>query len=81
MAEINLKSLVQDYKREALEDTQEKLREGEYVPGKVYTQQFPDDIADVIESILFLQDAEEVTFKVKKDADDYHVTFEVISKK
>lgn len=81
MAEISLKSLVHDYKREVLEDTQEKLRDGEYAPGKVYTQQFPDDIADVVESILFLQDAEEVTIRVKKDVDDYHVTFEVISKK
>lgn len=81
MAEIDLKSLVQDYQREALDDVKSKLQEGEYAPGKVYAQQFPDDIADVIESILFLQDAQEVTIRVKKDVDDYHVTFEVISKK
>lgn len=81
MAEIDLKSLIQDYSKEAFDDMKDKLQDGEYVPGRVYTQQFPDDISDVIENLMFLQEQKELVFRVRKDADDYHLTFEVLSRK
>lgn len=81
MAEVDLKSLVHDYNREVFDETKGKLQDGEYIPGKIYAQQFPDDIADAIENILFLQDFTEITVRVRKSVDEYHVDFEVTSKK
>jgi hypothetical protein len=79
-SDIDLKNLTHNYAEEVFTDLQDKLQEGEYQPGKVYPQQFPDDISDIVENVLFLQGAEEVTFRVRKDTDGYHIVFEVISR-
>jgi len=80
MSALDLKNLTHNYANEVFTDLKNKLQDGEYVPGKVYSQQFPDDISDVIENILFIQDADEVTFRVRKDTDGYHITFEVLNR-
>lgn len=80
--EINLNNLDDyDYEDEVVDELNQSIQEGEYEPGKVYSGQFPDDLADVIENLLFLQENSEVTFKVRKDPDDYHINFEIVSRK
>lgn len=81
--EFNLKDLQNDkfmYEKEVFSEVKQSVQEGEFQRGNVYYQQFPEDVADAIENLLFLQNESEVVVRVRKDLDGHHINFEVISR-
>lgn len=66
--------------RDSLQDLQSILKTDAYAPGKKHSGAYPDDITDAIEHILFIEEHKEVTIKVSKDADNYHLVFEIVNR-
>jgi hypothetical protein len=83
MINLDLKKIADpNYEKEALEELQSKLLNSEeFKKGKVQTQMYPEDVADAIEALFFLQEFSEVTLKLKKEGTGNFISMEILSKK
>lgn len=63
-----------------VEEFTEKLEHDPYQPGIIHPNLGTDDLQEVVEDLLFIRDFTEAVVRVKKQADGFSVTAEVISR-
>jgi hypothetical protein len=80
MPEFDLKKLNKDYNytSEVFSELAESFEDGEYEKGKVYRDRYPEDLADAVETLLFVQNKTELLIRVTKEQDGLGIAFEVI---
>jgi hypothetical protein len=67
--------------RNLIEEFTEKLEHDPYQPGMVHPNLGTDDLQEIAEDALFVRDFSEVVIRVKKQADNFSIVAEVISRK
>jgi len=80
MPEFDLKKLNKEhnYTSEVFSELAQSFEDGEYQKGKIYRDQYPEDLADAVETLLFVQNKSELLIKITKDDSGVGISFEVI---
>lgn len=65
-----MKSLAGDAeKKKALLEFIDKIENDPYQPGFPQSNLFPDDVAEIIEDLMYIRGFNEITIKIKKDGE------------
>jgi len=67
--------------RRLVEEFTEKLETDPYQPGVVHPHLYADDIADIVDDVLWVRDHSEMTIHIKRNSDDSSITVTVIERK
>ena len=66
--------------RDTAKDLSNKLKNDPYSPGKIHCDSLPEDVADAIEHLMYVENFKSVTIKIVKLPGCYEIGFEILNK-
>lgn len=66
--------------KETAQDLTQKLKKDPYSPGSIHKFCLPEDASEMIEQLIYLEQYTQLTLRVKKGFDNYHLDIEIVER-